>query len=356
MPQSVEDKIQRYHLWLNREKVDRPLTGLLWEPDIPPLPEFMASVDQDKLVLPERFDLSLFPPHIEKWHAQWESMENDMINPFTPAFGMPWVEAIAGCPVIAHPGSLWAESFIESYDDRPSLELDENNPWLMKMRDFTRELVKLSDGRFPVALPQMRGPLDALAAARGPEELCMDLVEQPDKVRAALEELTGLWIGIARTILKEIPPWHGGYMSRMKMWAPGPTITPQNDISTLISPGMYREFALDLDERIFTAFPHHLFHTHGTEYHHLSGWAGCKGLTAIQVTLEHTLGGPPMETMMPVMKRVLAQKPLLVCALDVESADYCIRQLPHEGLCVTIGLQYEPEQEHIDWAAKSCRN
>ena len=88
----------------------------------------------------------------------------------------------------------------------------------------------------------MRGPLDVLAAMRTPQQMCLDLIEQPEEVRGLLGELTELWIAVGRAVLEVIPPFHGGYLGRMGMWAPGPAITPQNDVSTLLSPQTYGEF------------------------------------------------------------------------------------------------------------------
>jgi hypothetical protein len=334
----IADRIMRYKAWLNREEMERPMLGLLWEPDIPPWPQFLEQVGLKTVVSPDQIQPELFLPVIERWYRREAALASDVIQPFSPAFGLPWVEAIAGCPVVAQPGSLWAKVFLDSYTDRPPIHFDPDNPWLRKLIEFTEMMVQLAAGRFPVALPQMRGPLDTLAALRGPEQMCFDLLEAPDEVFKILAELTDLWIGIAEAVLAKIPPFHGGYSTRMKMWAPGQAITPQNDISTLISPEMYQEFVLPWDEKIVDRFPYHSFHLHATEYHQVAGLLSLAKLTVIQLTLEHTLGGPPLEVMMPVVRRILDQKPLLLVALDIDTAEWCLNELPGRGLCLMVGL------------------
>jgi hypothetical protein len=348
MPIPISDRITRYTAWLNREEMDRPMIGLLWEPDIPPLPRFLDQIGLGTVVSPNQIQPEMFLPFVERWYRRESELTSDVIQPFSPAFGIPWVEAIAGCPVIAHPGSLWAKSFLESYDDRPTFYFDPANPWLRKLVEFTEVMVQFADGRFPVALPQMRGPLDTLAAIRRPERMCLDLIECPAEVFKILGELTDVWIGIAETILEKIPPFHGGYSTRMKMWAPGKAITPQNDISTLISPQMYAEFALPWDRKIVNHFPYHSFHLHSTEHHQVDGLLHLDRLTAIQLTLEHTLGGPPLETMVPVVNRILAKKPLLLVALDIDTAEWCLAELPARGLCVMVGLNDDDIAQDFD--------
>ena len=351
----IEDRIKRYDAWRRQEPVDRPMVGLLWEPDIPPLPEVLEQVGIGEEVTPDDIQPELFLPSIERWYRRESRLVSDVIQPYTPAFGIPWVEAIAGCRVVAHPGSLWAEPSLESYRDRPSISFDPDDPWLKKMVEFTQVLVEFSNGRFPIALPQMRGPLDTLAALRTPNQMSLDLIDKPDQIHRILGELTDLWIGIAEAGLAVVPPFWGGYSTRMKMWTPGEAITPQNDISTLISPRMYEEFVLPWDRKIFDHFPYHSFHMHSTEHHHIGALLTLERLTAIQLTLEQDVGGPTLETMLPAAKRILAKKPLLLVALDIETAEICLDTLPARGLCVMVGLNdddipsfYEP------WLEKHC--
>lgn len=354
MARPLAERIANYRLWLERKNT-RPLAGLVWEPDIPPLPAFMDSLKVHTEISPASFDPALFLPHIDRWHEREQRFGYDTLQCYSPAFGMAWVEAIAGCRMVAHPGSLWAESCIGNLKDREPVIFDPRNPWLMKMIAFTRAMVRHSAGRYPVALPQMRGPLDTFAAMRTPEKMCMDFLDEPEESHKLLAELTELWINIARTVLKEIPAFHGGWASRMKMWAPGLTITPQNDVSTLFSPDLYREQVLPFDEKITAAFPFHLFHAHGSEYQHFPAFCDNRKLSALQITLEHTLGGLALEKMLPIVRKVLEKKPVVLVPLDLATAEICLRELPPRGLFVMIGLQGDAiGSEYDGWIRANC--
>jgi hypothetical protein len=349
----LDRRISGYHAWLRREPGSGPLLGLLWEPDIPPLPAFLERVQTGEAVRPEQIDFALFLPEVERFYAADQALQSDIIQPFSPAFGIPWIEAIAGCPVVAHPGSLWAQPALATYANRATVRFDPANPWLVRLIAFTRAMVDLARGRFPVALPQMRGPLDTLAALRGPQQLSIDMVERPHEVALLLAELTDLWIAVARALLAVIPPYHGGYCSRMKMWAPGPVVTPQNDISTLMSPRMYRDQVLPYDRRIIEEFPYHCYHLHGSECHQVDNLLQLEKLTAIQFTLEHTVGGPSLAVTLPVVRRIVANKPLILVALDIESIDRCLAELPTDGLCLTLGVSGPAiPTEATDWLAR----
>jgi hypothetical protein len=336
MSNTIEKRIAKYQAWRLRQPVDAPMIGLLWEPDIPPLAEFLDRVGIGAEVSAEDIDPDMFLPHIDRWYHRSLELPGDVIQRFTPAFGVPWMEAIAGCPVVAHPGSLWAAPCLSDYKNRRRVEFSRNNPWLRKLLDCTRAIVQFAAGRFPVAVPQMRGPLDILAAMRTPASMCLDLLESPAEVHSVIAELAELWIAVGNAVLADIPPFHRGYATRMGMWAPGPALSLQNDVSTLVSAQTYLEFAWPSDRKITHRFPYSDFHMHSSEHHQIDGLLKLEQLTAIQLTLEHTLGGPSLDALIPVARRILGAKPLLLVCLDHASADRCLEELPAAGLCVMV--------------------
>ena len=356
MAQTIQERLARYNAWRRRQPVPRPMLGLIWEPDIPPLPGFIECLRPGTECLPDQIEPEWFLPYVEQWHHQAGALPGDVIQRFVPAFGFPWIEAIAGCSVAVHPGSLWAGPCVTNYAGRPAIRFDPENPWLHKLIELTRAMVELSDSRFPVAAPQMRGPLDTLAAMRTPEQMCFDLVERPSDVDRFLGELAELWVRVGEAILNSIPSFHGGHSARMGMWAPGPAITLQNDISTLVSPKMYRDRVLPWDRKIVSQFDYTEFHMHGTEHHQIDNLLKLDGLTAIELTMEHTIGGPSLDEMLHAARRILNAKPLLLVALDLESAQRCMKELPSTGLCILLAVSSrEIPPEYCSWLHEQCR-
>jgi len=171
-----------------------------------------------------------------------------------------------------------------------------------------------------------------------------------------LGELADLWIGVSQAVLPLIPPHYGGYVSRMKMWAPGQVVTPQNDISSLVSPKMYQQFVLPGDRKIVASFPYHSFHMHATEYHQIDNLLTLDKLTCVQTFLDITGTGITLDTMLAAARRVLAVKPLLLGALDVETAERCLRELPSAGLCLMLSTNHRGPipDEHTSWLHLHC--
>jgi hypothetical protein len=68
--------------------------------------------------------------------------------------------------------------------------------------------------------------------------------------------------------------------------------------------------------------------------------------------LEHTIGGPSLAEMLPRARRILRSEPLLLAALDLKSAERCLRELPAAGLCIMLAVSdydipLEMEVNHV---------
>ncbi|MBC8255477.1 MAG: hypothetical protein H8E35_15815 [Ardenticatenia bacterium] len=363
MLHSTDEKLTRYQALIQREDTGRPMFGLLWEPTVGPHPAFVEKIGAGTILEPHHIDPEMFMPYIEEYYQKAQGWKQDTIQPFCMSWGMPWLEAIAGAPLSVEPGGIWAGPTVKSYDSRKPIEFDPDNNWLRKLLECYEALSLHSGGRFPVALPTMRCPLDSLAALRGPAEMCLDFYDHPDEVHRVLGELAELYIKVNEAVLDVILPFENGHSTRMHLWAPGKAITPQNDISTIVSTRTYEEFALPWDRKIIERFDYHSYHLHAPEHHIYEILADIEPLTALQVTLDFTPGDFGLEDMIPILRRVLSKKPIILVCLDFEQAERCLEALPGAGLCLMLAPQFttDPDDvghirpEYIEWLEKHCQ-
>lgn len=351
--------LNRYRAWLAREPVDRPMLGLFWEPDIPPLRELVERVGVGMEIRPEQIHPREFLHKVERWHQREAQVPGDVIQSFGSTLGMLWVQAVAGCPIIVQTDSFWAAPIIESYADRPPIHFDPDNPWVQKLIECTRAMVEFAASRFPVSLPVMHGPLDVLAAMRTSQRMCLDFYDHPAELFQVLGEISQLYVELADAVLEVIPPFRGGWVTRIHVWASDLAITPQNDTGALISADMYRRFVLPWDRFIIDHYPYSSYHLHSTSKHVFDLIVTLENVSCLQVSLEHDRGGSSLDVMLPAIHSLLVHdKPVLVVTWDFDAAERCLRELPWKGLCLTLapppfqddfGEEYDRWlQEHID--------
>lgn len=319
------------------------LKGALWEADIEPLPSLAQRVGEpltpDAISVPEMVSRAG-----EIMTLSSRRCLGDLPQTVSASFNVPWLELLCGCTATIHGDTIWAGTAGVDYDTLARVTFDPENPWFAKWRACQRALGEFAGDRFPVSLPVMHGPLDLLSAVKGPDQLCLDLMDRPQEVREALAAATKVWIAAARELLAVSPAFQGGMCSRMKLWLPGPAVTLQDDATALLSPGSYADLVYGFEREIVRAFPFHTYHAHSTSAHLLAAIAGLEGLTSIQVTLDPN--GPARPSLRATINKVLEKVPVLLCVWDREWAEWCEDAFEPAGVCVAYIIRNDG-----DWRA-----
>lgn len=281
--------------------------------------------------------------HVEDFLADYERMWNDAQSigqsgiwtgePFT---GIPWMEAMLGCDVFGSVSSFVTEPCVKSLVELERIRFDAENPWFLKYIDFTKKLVEVSAGRFPVGEPIMRGPSDVVGALVGQSSMILMMNDYPEEMERIFNRVSTIFRGVIRAQQALVPPHRGGYsFGFYHLWAPGKCIWFQEDLSALFSPDYYRRFLKRADESICRDFEFTLVHLHPSSFFILDDLLGIKGLRAIEVNKD--VGGPSVQEMLPTMERIQREKNLVVWGeLSVEDVDTILRSLPERRMHLSI--------------------
>jgi hypothetical protein len=278
-----------------------------------------------------------------------EACGGDFIWAGSAFWGVPWLEAALGCPVVAchDSGSIHSEppAGFNGPDTLP--EFDANNPWLRKLVEFLDTMAERSSGRWPLATTRMRGISDLLSALYGGDAMVFAMLEKPDEVKAVAAKLTDFFIDSGRLQLEHIPDFHGGIGSfYYSIWAPRGTIWHQEDAAALLSPGLYGEFIEPFDRKIAQAFEGCIIHQHPTGYYPVDAYLDME-MTALELHIDS--GGPSAEQLSDVHKKIHATKPLLIWGeLPEQDLDWIFSRLPVQGLAVHAVVD-SPEQAEEIW-------
>jgi hypothetical protein len=196
-------------------------------------------------------------------------------------------------------------------------------------------LVARSGGQYAIVHTLMRGPSDLAEAALGPELMCLSQYDHPSELHHFLDDVTERFLDVWRAQWQLIPPLSGGYVNPFGIWAPGTVVRTQCDASVLLSPAQYREWYLPFDKRISEAADFAVIHLHSGSLHTVESLLPLSKPQAIQVSLDPQPSGPPMELLIPVFKRILQIKSLIVDGvLNSKQVHQLLEALPSNGLCI----------------------
>jgi len=331
----LHERLDRLAAWLERRN-DRPLIGFCLG-SYYPLHRYPGSRRHipDGAVRPEDVVVEDYLEDTERLYVLHEEAGGDMVWAAAPFLGMPWVEAALGCGVVADHGQGSTRSVPPPGFDGTIPAYSEDNPWVAKMLEFAPALARQSGGRYPVGVTLMRGISDLLSALYGGPEFVLRLCDGGERIEQLIENLTGFWIAMGRSLLARLPQFHGGTGSYLYgLWCPGKIMWLQEDAAALLSPSLYDRFIHPADRRIASAFENCIVHLHPSRFIPAKQLAA-SSLAAIELHID--FGGPRAEALEPHYRTIMESKPLFVWG-DITAADleFLLTRLPHQGLAIEV--------------------
>lgn len=346
-----ENNLEIHKAFWDRRDIGRPLLGINLGFTLQyRFPRLMETISPG-LMKPEDIRIDLFLEDCDRLYETHQNM-GDYPLASAPFVGIPWMEAIMGCPIVASPSSFWAEHYVDDWKSwhwqQPTME----NPWVQKLLELMTALVAHSRGRYPVAPTLMRGPLDILAAMRGGATMPLDFFDEPDLMVKFLEMCANVHIEVGKAQLALIPDSSEGYMAgdaALRSWAPGKIVWLQEDAMALLSPSLYSQFIYPLDKRISSEYPCTVFHLHGSALWAIDELLQIPEIDVIELNLEDA--SCDIEGTFAGWKKIQAHKPLVIWRMYGDDfsdwLERVLREIPSNGVSIQVSTNNEDEGKKI---------
>jgi hypothetical protein len=328
-------KLQRHRAFFHHQPADRPLIGSwLFGFFVHQQYPSVAAAMQPGPIRPEDIPIELFLKDVDALWEAYNELDDDYPFSMGAFYGVPWLEAIMGCPVHFSGTNLYASACItdwNSYDwTRPTLD----NPWARKLLEFLEALVRHSAGRFACGPTLMRGPADMCSAMRGGTNLALDLYDCPDNVRRLAELCADVWIEVGKAQLDLVPESENGYVigcAGLRCWMPEKGVWLQDDALSVLSPRFYDGIFLSQVRRIAAQFPCVAFHLHGNTLWPVDLLLPVDEIDVLE--LNYDVGVCQLEKLIPAWKKIQARKPCLAFAdVTLDELEQILGELPPAGL------------------------
>jgi len=137
----------------------------------------------------------------------------------------------------------WTIPFVRDLE-HAEIGFDRDGYWWKRTVEFAEALRARCDGKLLIASNTLVANVDALAAVYGADNLLIAMVENPDAVHSALEQIDRAHEEILEALAKLLDYPRFGSINRHGMYSPGRINVPQCDFSCMISPAMFREFVM----------------------------------------------------------------------------------------------------------------
>ena len=190
----------------------------------------------------------------------------DALPVFCPWLGPDQFAAWLGADLVLRPrqNTSWSQPFIQNWAEHPVLRIDPENRWWRLYLELLRESVRAGAGKWVTGYPDLHTGIDALSAIRGPENLAMDLVNEPDAIHRALRQTTRLWKFVVDAASEIILPAGQGTSNWTMGWSQDRFLCiGQNDFSCMISESMFETFCWQDNRECCAHVEHTLYHLDG---------------------------------------------------------------------------------------------
>jgi hypothetical protein len=350
MDLSTQEKIARHMRFWNREDTGRVLVSVTVAGDFFFSRHYEAArhlLVPGTVITPDMLDVDTFMADYERMYQESLEVEQDGFWVGTPFTGIPWMEAMLGCEIVAMENSFVSRPTGATVETQGAVRLQHGHPWLEKFLEFTRALVTLSAGRFPVGEPIMRGPSDMLGALLGQEAMVYAILEHPEKCAALLHHVTEAFLQVMRQHNDLIEDFHGGRsMGFYNVWTPGPCIWYQEDLSALLSPTLFKHMLRPCGEMICAGYDYTAIHLHPSSFFIVDELLQIDKLRAIEVNKD--VGGPSVPEMMSLLQKIAERKNLILWGDLTEDDLACIQQhLPTSGVYLHIVAESVSRANHL---------
>lgn len=256
--------------------------------------------------------------------------------------------AYLGCPYTIHPDSHtgWAAPIIHDWASRPHIAFDPANPWWRISRQLLDAAAQVASGRFYVGTPDLNGPTEIVALLRDSQQFAIDLLDSPERIRAAFTEANFAWLRYWQAANGVIHQWIDGYLYWMGIWSDVPSVDLQCDFNVLISSQMFDEYFLPHLEEQTRWVERTIFHLDGPgAIRHLDSLLSLPRLDGIQWVPGD--GKPSTSKWLPLLRRIQSKGRLLVLSCEPEEVEVLLRELEPEGLLLSVTCDSEKEAKDL---------
>ena len=241
------------------------------------------------------------------------------------------------------PYSIWLHPVMNDISE--AIDFDPTSDFYTATVRIVDYLAARNKGHFVIGNTDNCSTMDALASARGINNLLVDMIEEPETVEKQLAVLQGILKKTETRFSQAIVPANGNASATefMGLWSKGFHHQLQCDMAAMISPDMFERFAVPELTENARWMGQSVYHLDGQEQiRFLDMILGIKEINLIQWT--PVAGQPPTTAFIDVLKRIQAAGKGLVLLPQASEVPVLLDALSPGGVHYAMG-DFDSAQE-----------
>ncbi len=337
----------RYEAWWRGARVDRPPVSL-WVK----IPHPLRAPRSTHATLRERWLDVEYQVDCALTGLECSPILGDTVPSYLPNVGPDLTSTLFGAELVFGENTSWCQHTVPETADWErfiATPPDFDNVYWRTIDAMITRAAERFAGRYYVAMPDLHGSFDILAGVRGPENVCLDLMDEPELVRRASLHASRAYAEAYRRLYQRLTALGQPSTTWCSYLHTGPAYIPSCDFWCLVSKEIGEEYIRPTIELEMAQLERSIFHLDGPQaLHHLDLMLRLPGLNAVQWVFG--AGHGPAAKWIDVYRRCLAAgKSLQILAEDPADALTVLRELGPDGLWLTISTPFANTDEATEF-------
>lgn len=289
-----------------------------------------------------QYQLDLFESELEKSVFKAETFPI-----FWPNLGPEVFTAFYGVELEYKEVTSYSIPIIEDWKQLNDIKLDKNNPYFKKIEEMTLAAIERGRGKYLVGYTDLHPGLDCAAAFRDPQQLCLDMLMDPEQVKRLINISSRDFDEVFNhfdSILKA-----NGQLSVTWLEVPsfGKVHIPSCDFSSMISPEQFIEFCLPILKEEVKNAEHNIFHLDGRGVaNHIDAILDVSEINAIQ-WVQGAGDDQAIMQWVPLIKKIQRAGKSVIVDLKVEELESFMSEVDPKGIFLCIDAKTEIQNDII---------
>lgn len=256
----IEQAAQRWQAFYAGEIIDRPVVCVTaprdrYQPAVPITYHEKVYGDLDEIV-----ERGLANAEATFWGGE-------AVPSFYPSFGPDEISVFLGAELRWSPDSPdtnWSVPFVNDWEQHLPLRLKTTHPLWQRLLELYSRAAERFSGKVLLVAPDLHTNMDLLAAIRGRQRLCMDLIDCPDLIDCAMSDSRAIFRQLWSELTRAGRMNEYGYcLESHALFSREGSATLQCDFSIMMSPVMFRRWVLPALEEEAEIVGHVVYHWDG---------------------------------------------------------------------------------------------
>jgi hypothetical protein len=178
----------------------------------------------------------------------------------------------------------------------------------------------------------------------------MDVYDNPKELRALLGRCTDAHLRTAGALFELLPGCEGGTCEPYMYWTEGRGYWLTCDVSSVLSPRIYRELLLEFDQAVADSLETPWMHVHSGATFMTEEFLRIEGLRGVQI-VNDAPAGPSLRDLQPLLQKIQQRHCLILRKYAIEEVLDVLPELSPAGLMVDTQCSSTEEAQRAlaDW-------